>query len=226
MTLLRNVVVTVAGGLLIALVLYVASAPQGPYVYLGMPSLGDLDIVIDVSGTDPWTGVYRDAFRSTPYESGNWWTIPLPISFVVGCLLVLVAIFARSDRAKCLGGKTFAAWRLLRAVALLLAGGLLMAVVLFSMTTPDFGNPRTRIGETLVEVGDLNPWTGEVRFTVRARHDHGAGAPSLLVDWEKVGPVIPLPMGFAIGSLLTLGVIVVAALRPRRTAAGPAVTTA
>ena len=51
-----------------------------------------------------------------------------------------------------------------------------------------------------------------------ASHDHGAGPPDIVVDSEYGGPVIPLPVGYAIGSLLILCVITIpgdpAGLRP------------
>ena len=220
MRLLRNVILTVVGGLLMAIVLFFVTFPQGPSVYIGMPSLGDLDFVVDVGGTDPWTGVYRDAFRSRPYETGTWWTIPLPVGFAIGAFLVMAVIFARSDRAKRLhGNAATATWRLIRTTALVVTGGLLTAIVLFSMTAPDVGHARTRIGDRLVAVGDTNPWTGEVRFSKWSSGQRGE-----VVDSVKVGTVIPPPLGFAIGGPPTLAVITIAARRPGRTAAHPAIS--
>jgi hypothetical protein len=105
MGILRTTILTVAGGLLLAVVLLVLT--YHPVTWLG--PIGRpvaTDFVEDMGGTDPWTGEYRD--RTWTYTGANGervtrvfdlgpdygrpWVIPLPVGFVAGCVLTLTII--------------------------------------------------------------------------------------------------------------------------------------
>ena len=128
--------------------------------------------------------------------------------------------------------------RLARTALLMVAGGLLtvavgilMAVTLFTFTVPLTGGCCPTVLDAATETdfiitpGGVDPWTGEVRF--------GSVSYTLVATGERVtlGPdrnrtwFIPLPVGFAVGSLLTLTVIT-RAYRRRKITPGLAVPAA
>ena len=118
--------------------------------------------------------------------------------------------------------------RILRTAILAVAGGLLVAFAV-NMLTP---NPFTTLGGPIVAVtqqGSIDYWTGEITPMILILGDARPGG----VQTEFAIPhdywrrrVIPLPVAFAAGSLLTLAVIVIAARRPRTTSPKPAVPAA
>jgi hypothetical protein len=122
--------------------------------------------------------------------------------------------------------------RILGTAHLTVAGGVLMALALFSMTMPPRGM-CCPVDFVVTDYGDINPWTGEVRplrVNVYARDGSGELTRTYVTfempeNWKDLR-VIPLPVGFAVGSLLTLTVITIAARRPRRPAPDSAVPAA
>ena len=115
-----------------------------------------------------------------------------------------------------------------RTIALTVAGGLLMAWVLFSFRPGvplNFGHLGGVIGrgpETIVEPAGYDLWTGIAHGETVTYEDLATGQQ---VTETKVPPysdgagsrAIPVPVGFAAGCLVTL-VVLVAAGTTRRTA--------
>ena len=115
MRLLRTIVITVAGGLVIAVLLFWVTMTH--FVYIGLP-IGhagvEANIVWDNGGTDPWTGEFRPPSRSYtfvatgeqrsqafwPAGSGDHRAIPVPVGFALGCLVTLglIAVVRRSRK--------------------------------------------------------------------------------------------------------------------------------
>ena len=123
--------------------------------------------------------------------------------------------------------------RILRTAILTVAGGLLIAVVLFWVTVPrwtSLGGPVGRPITNFVEdYGGTDPWSGEFRPWTWSWTDTVTGQ---RLTWV-LGPdgyqsmwAIALPAGFAVGSLLTLTVITLASREPRTTSPNPVVPTA
>ncbi len=118
--------------------------------------------------------------------------------------------------------------RLLRTAILAVAGGLLVAFAV-NMLTP---YPFKTLGGPIVAVtqqGSIDYWTGEITPMILILGDARPGG----VQTEFAIPhdysrrrVIPLSVAFAVGSLLTLAVIIIAARRPRGPAPNPAVPAA
>jgi hypothetical protein len=112
--------------------------------------------------------------------------------------------------------------RILRTVLLTVAGGVLIAVVLFVVTAPAFFDCCYRVympGQNPVYTPDsVDPWTGEVRLETTTITNLTTGERVTTVRPLPPGDdhfVIPLPFGFAVGSLLTLTVITIVSRRPR-----------
>jgi hypothetical protein len=118
--------------------------------------------------------------------------------------------------------------RILRTALLAAAAGLLLAFAV-NMLTP---SPFKTLGGPIVAVtqpGSIDYWTGEITPMILIIGDARPGG----VQTEFAIPhdywrrrVIPLPVAFAVGSLLTLAVITIAARRPRGPAPNPAVPAA
>jgi hypothetical protein len=114
----------------------------------------------------------------------------------------------------------------LRTAILTVAGGLLLAVVLFIATAPDVGAWGGTVGRPVgttdwVTVnGGVNPWTGDVRPATTSYTGATGKRVTTVVSRDFRNTVIPLPVGFAAGCLLTIGLI---AIRRRlKTAKTPA----
>jgi hypothetical protein len=118
--------------------------------------------------------------------------------------------------------------RLLRDIVITVVGGLLTAAVLFCLTAPTIlwlgpvGRPD---GTDFVEDwGGYDPWTGDFRPRTWTWTDPTGHQLERILGpndyWKR--QAIPLPVGFAIGSIVTLGVI--AARRSRGTPSSPAVS--
>ena len=105
--------------------------------------------------------------------------------------------------------------RILRTAFLTVAGGVLMAVVVLGWNT---ATPHPKIlggpGVTITDEGGSNPWTGEVRPMLVVTPNYGAGGIitstrtyEIPENWRDLR-VVPVPVGFAVGSLLTLTFII------------------
>ena len=122
--------------------------------------------------------------------------------------------------------------RFVRTTILTVAGGLLMAVVLFALTAPTLNplaGPRRPDGTTIATDQAFTDWlTGEFLpdgfrfYTNTVAGEQRVMPPGTVSEYRA----IPLPAGFVAGCLLTLVVIAVAARRPRRTASDSAVPAA
>ena len=237
---LRTIALTVAGGLLMAMALFLLTAPvRSASCPIGNGNIGT-DFVCDPGGFDPWTGEFRTLTTSYTskatgqrvtqdwggYEHINDRAIPLPVGFVVGSLLTLRLIAARRTH------RTASVTVRARTIALTVAGGLLMAVVLFALTATSatyldsVGRPD---GTNFVEdFGGSDAWTGEFRFPTWSWTDPTGTRVTQQFDSPaayRSHRVIPLPVGFVVGSLLTLAVIT-AIQRPRKTASNSTVPAA
>jgi hypothetical protein len=121
--------------------------------------------------------------------------------------------------------------RNLRTGLLAVLGGLVLAVALSWVMAPHpviLGGP----GTTITDLGGADPWTGEVRPMIVAVPNYGESGQvtstrtyEVPEEWRDIR-VVPLPVGFAVGSLLMLGLIALVSRRPRGTAPNPAVPTA
>jgi hypothetical protein len=120
-----------------------------------------------------------------------------------------------------------------RTVTLALAGGILLGLFLFTMTsgTPtSLGGPIGRppgTGPATTDHWHYDPWTGQPQpetrtYTVIATGEQLVQAFGL-PDSMQGTRAIPVPVGFAVGSLLTL--VVIALRRPRSTSSGYAAST-
>ena len=116
--------------------------------------------------------------------------------------------------------------RLVARIALTLAGGLLVMLVLFVVT------PRTEgrffccpVGWT-VTPGGVDQATGEVRPAIVSVNDGASTAVKTYAIIEKDLTIIPYPVGFVAGSLLTLTAITIVSRRSRRIASVPVVPAA
>ena len=109
--------------------------------------------------------------------------------------------------------------RIIRTALPTVAGGLLIALALFGMTQP----PRSMccpVDFIVTDNGGIDPWTGEVRplrVNVYARDGSGELTRTYVTyeipkNWKDLR-VVPLPVGFVAGSLLTLTVITLASRR-------------
>jgi hypothetical protein len=110
MRLLRNIVLTVVGGLLTAAVLIYLTAPMT--VWLGPVGRPDgTNFVEDMGGYDPWTGELQPRVWTWTDTTGHqverilgperYWqrrAIPLPVGFAIGCVVTLGVIAARRRR--------------------------------------------------------------------------------------------------------------------------------
>ena len=121
--------------------------------------------------------------------------------------------------------------RILQTAVLTVAGGIVIAFLLFELTVPVIGGCCSRVGTatgtTLVETpGWTDPWTGEIRLATETYTDPTTGKSVTTVREQSFEGhlVIPLPVGFVVGSLLTLGLIAV--VRRSRTPSKPAVSIA
>ena len=118
--------------------------------------------------------------------------------------------------------------RLVANTILTVAGGLVIAVILFYLTAPTFKPYLSRVVTT--QEGHVDFWTGEITPRVLTRYSLESN-PKVMNVWVDPEPwenyrVIPLPVGFVIGSLLTLTVITVVSRRPGRPAPNSAVRAA
>ena len=119
--------------------------------------------------------------------------------------------------------------RIVRTALLAVAGGLLIASVLFMLTSPPDVKHVLSVGGVITQTGYIDFWTGEITPRIVTVHDFGSGkSASVYVTPEDYQDyrVIPLPVGFVVGSLLTLTVITIAARRPRENTPDPAVLAA
>ena len=108
-----------------------------------------------------------------------------------------------------------------------------MAVVLFGLTAAPMGSFTGLIGKSVVgqtrttDGGGNDPWTGEYRPMTQTYTDNATGE-RVTKPWGtsayKNVRAIPMPVGFAVGCLLTVGLI--AALRRRKTPPTPAASIA
>ena len=108
--------------------------------------------------------------------------------------------------------------RITRTALLTVAGGLLIALALFMMTMPPRGM-CCPVDFIVTDNGGINPWTGEVRPLRVDIYDHTTGQVTRTYEMPenwKDRRVVPVPVGFVVGSLLTLTVITIAARRARR----------
>ena len=116
--------------------------------------------------------------------------------------------------------------RILRTGLLTVAGGLLIAFVLFSLTHPRNDLFCCGVNTFVTDQGGINALTGEVRPTIVTSYAlDGSGRVTVGEypdNWKQIR-VIPLPVGFVVGSLLTLTVITLARRRTAtpRPAASP-----
>ncbi len=113
--------------------------------------------------------------------------------------------------------------RILQTAILTALGGLLIALVLFVLTSPA---PRTvflPVGRPdgtgfVTDFGGTDQWTGEVQPVTQSWTDPTGKRMTkvyALSPEDKNYRAIPMPVGFVVGSLLTLGLIVI--LGRRRT---------
>ena len=100
--------------------------------------------------------------------------------------------------------------RILRTVHLTVAGGLLIASVLTYLTSPSPNMKSLGLG-VYTQAGHTDFWTGEVTPSVLTQYD-GSGRVTntyeIPKNWKDLR-VIPFPVGFAVGSLLTLALIAI-----------------
>jgi hypothetical protein len=105
--------------------------------------------------------------------------------------------------------------RILGTALLTVVGGLLIGSVLTSLTSPSMkflGRSET------TQAGHIDFWTGEITPMIMTQYslestpkvEHVWVVPK---NWKDLR-VIPLPVGFVVGSLLTLTVIILASRRP------------
>jgi Na+(H+)/acetate symporter ActP len=122
--------------------------------------------------------------------------------------------------------------RILRSIAVTVAGGALIAVVLFYLSAPMIGGcchrVGTALGTTIVTTpGWIDPWTGEIRLETETSTDvNGQSITKVREQSFEDHLVIPLPVGFVVGSFLTLAVITIVSRRSRRAAPNPVVPAA
>jgi len=114
--------------------------------------------------------------------------------------------------------------RLVATALLTVASGVLIAVVLFYLSVPVIGgccHPVGTAGGTslVITPGDTDPWTGEIRRETWTYTDsNGKSVTTVREQSFDDHLVIPLPVGFVVGSALTLTVISIVTRRPRKTA--------
>ncbi len=115
--------------------------------------------------------------------------------------------------------------RTLRTAVLTLAGGIVIAFLLFEITISPSHILCCPVNTVVTDYGGINPWTGEDRPMTVIRYGIEPGSNPVTLVWEHDrSPFIPLPVGFAVGSLLALGLIAV--VRRSRTPSKPAVSIA
>jgi hypothetical protein len=123
--------------------------------------------------------------------------------------------------------------RFLRTILISAAAGLLIGLVLFFMTAPfvsylgcPIGNGATGT-DFRCDVGGTDAWTGEFRPLTQSYTDVATGKRVTRiwggVEYEE-NLIIPIPVGFAAGCLVTLGLITIVR-RARRTASDPGLAT-
>jgi hypothetical protein len=116
---------------------------------------------------------------------------------------------------------------IVRTALLTVAGGLLIALVLFALTAPTARFLCCSPNVFVTKQGGVDQWTGEVRpMTLSVYDGTGKNPVTEVDDLSELAPPIPLRTGFVVGSLLTLTVIAINARRPRRTAPNPVVPAA
>jgi hypothetical protein len=118
--------------------------------------------------------------------------------------------------------------RILRTALLTVAGGVLAAFTYVMLVTSPFPvipfSPR--VDTVITDPGGIDLWTGEVRpLRGTARFGEGRYVFQYPEDPEDLR-VIPVPVNFAVGSLLTLTVITLVSRRPRTTSPNPVVPAA
>jgi hypothetical protein len=117
--------------------------------------------------------------------------------------------------------------RLVATIALTLAGGLLVIVILYLPVPRDDGDFFCCPVNWVYEPGGIDPSTGEVRPAIVSVYD---GTPAVVKRYAVIeyhlDPVIPYPVGFVAGSLLTLTVITIAGRRRSKAASNPAIAVA
>jgi hypothetical protein len=109
--------------------------------------------------------------------------------------------------------------RNLRTALLTVLGGLVLAVVLYALTAP----PVTKIlgGPNMVitQGSHTDFWTGELTPMIVTTYDYGTRqilkVNEYPEDWKNYR-TFPLPVGFAVGGILTLTIIAIASRRPGR----------
>ena len=102
--------------------------------------------------------------------------------------------------------------RILRTALLTVAGGVLLAVVLFMISLPPvvtiLGGPGT-----VVTRGQPDFWTGEMTPMIVTTNVGQATQAIEYPQGQENHRVIPLPVGFVAGSVLTLGLIAISGRR-------------
>ena len=108
-----------------------------------------------------------------------------------------------------------------------MVGGLLIALILFGSTTHSSAYTcpvgDARLGyDWVCDGGFTDAWTGAFTpFTQTYTSNVSGERVTKFTEPNRYG-IIPLPVGFVVGSLLTLGVIAAVSMGPRRTAVLPA----
>jgi hypothetical protein len=118
--------------------------------------------------------------------------------------------------------------RILGTALLTLAGGLLIGLFLFYLTVPPVQHRGCPVNCIASQPGHIDFWTGEITPMILTQYDGALQVQSVTVIPEDYRDyrVIPLPVGFVVGSFLTLTVITVATRRPRRPASDSAMPAA
>ena len=114
--------------------------------------------------------------------------------------------------------------RILRTALLSVAGGIVIALLLFELTISPSHILCCPVNTIVTDPGGINPWTGEDRPMTVARYDNTDTDPVIQVWEHDRNPFIPLPVGFVFGSLVTLTVVTIE--RRRRVTPPPAVSPA
>ena len=115
--------------------------------------------------------------------------------------------------------------RILRTAVFTVAGGLLLAFAVYSLTL-DQSMFKT-LGGPIVAVtqqGSIDYWTGEVTpmiLTIGDARPAGVRTEFAIPHDYRTRRVIPLPVAFAVGSLLTLALVTVRSRRFRATSPNP-----
>jgi hypothetical protein len=120
--------------------------------------------------------------------------------------------------------------RILRTPLLTVAGGVLMAFTVVMLVTSPAPVIRftPRMNSVITDPGGIDLWTGEVRPVRMSAYDlEGKFVKEFIIPEDPDDlRVIPVPVSFAVGSLLTLTVITLASRRPRTTSPNPVVPAA